>query len=163
MISIRLFEEKDWPMIWKTIQPVFRAGETYSVPRNISEQDAYKLWIKKPQATFVAADHCDRILGTYYIKPNQPGAGSHVCNCGYIVAAPARRKGLASRMCAHSQQEAIQRGFLAMQFNLVVSTNQVAIHVWEKLGFVVIGTVPRAFNHPKFGLVDALIMHKTLT
>jgi len=104
-----------------------------------------------------------QVLGTYFIKPNQPGLGAHVCNCGYVVAPAAQGQGIASEMCQHSQAEAKAMGFRAMQFNLVVSTNQRAVRLWRKLGFSVVGTLPRAFRHLHLGYVDALVMFKELS
>lgn len=159
---MRSFQAADWPEIWQIIKPVFRAGETYAVDPDISEQEARTLWIGRPEATFVALDGSGRVLGTYYIKPNQSGPGDHVCNCGYIVAAKARGQGIASRMCTHSQQEALARGFRAMQFNLVVSTNDGAVRLWQKHGFAIVGTLPQAFRHPRHGYVEAYVMYKAL-
>jgi ribosomal protein S18 acetylase RimI-like enzyme len=162
IINIRLLTEDDWPAVWQIIEPVFRAGETYSFPCDISEKEAFKYWVSLPNATYVAVDQGKDVLGTYYIKPNQPGSGAHICNCGYIVAENARGQGIASEMCKHSQREAIAQGFRAMQFNLVVSTNVKAVRLWKKLGFEVIGTIPQAFHHPTQGYVDAYIMYKDL-
>jgi RimJ/RimL family protein N-acetyltransferase len=163
MIKIRPFKEEDWAAAWHIIEPVFRAGETYAFAPDITEAEAHRVWVQMPTATFIAADEGGNVLGTYYIKPNQPALGAHVCNCGYIVAENARRKGIASEMCHHSQREAIARGFRAMQYNLVVSTNKFAVRLWKKLGFEVIGTLPKAFRHPLLGLVDAFVMYKQLT
>ena len=104
----------------------------------------------------------DVIVGTYYLKPNQPTLGAHVCNCGYIVTETARGQGIASAMCEHSQREAVKRGYRAMQYNLVVSTNEDAVHLWKKLGFVIAGTLPKAFRHERLGFVDAFVMYKQL-
>jgi ribosomal protein S18 acetylase RimI-like enzyme len=162
MIDIRPFVNGDWPAVWASIKPVFRAGETYVYPPDISEEEAYRAWVKVPEATFVAVDNEEKILGTYYLKPNQPGQGAHVCNCGYIVDQEARGRGIASAMCRHSQQEAIDRGFRAMQYNLVVATNEGAVRLWQKHGFDIVGTLPGAFRHPRLGFVDAYVMVKQL-
>ena len=162
MITIRTFEASDWPGVWALLAPVFRAGETYAFAPDISESQARGAWIDAPEATYVATDVDGSIVGTYYIKPNQPGLGSHVCNCGYIVSEHARGKGVASLMCEHSQVQAKRLGFRAMQFNLVVSTNAGAVRLWEKLGFGIVGTLPRAFRHSKLGYVDAFVMFKQL-
>lgn len=161
MLTIRSFIEQDWPAVWGMIEPVFRAGETYAYPRDITEKEAHYSWIEKPLATYVA-EIDGKVSGTYYIKSNQEGPGSHVCNCGYIVSDQARGQGIASEMCAHSQQEAVEHGFLAMQFNLVVSTNEAAVRVWQRMGFEIVGRIPKAFNHPLHGLVDAFVMYKEL-
>lgn len=162
MVGIRLFEEKDWSALWRIVAPVFRAGETYAFSPDITEEEARKVWIKTPSATFVAAEANNEILGTYYIKPNQPALGAHVCNCGYITAEKARGRGIASDMCRHSQREAASRGFRAMQYNLVASTNESAVRLWKKHGFDIIGALPKAFRHSRLGFVDAYVMYKQL-
>lgn len=163
MTEIRLLEERDWPATWRIMEPVFRAGETYAFPAGISEDEAREIWVVKPAATFVAVAGDGEILGTYYIKPNQSGPGSHVCNCGYIVAEQARGSGVASAMCEHSQHEAVARGFRAMQYNLVVATNEGAVRLWKRHGFETVGTLPGAFRHPRHGFVDAFVMYKQLS
>jgi L-amino acid N-acyltransferase YncA len=162
MTNIRPFQEPDWPAVWEILEPVFRAGDTYSFASDISETEAHQAWIEMPAATFVSEDGSGQVFGTYYIKPNQPGQGAHVCNCGYVVAEAARGKGIASAMCKHSQREAVSRGFRSMQYNLVVSTNACAIHLWQKHGFEIVGTLPKAFTHPTHGFVDAYVMYKIL-
>src|SRR5436305_13454050 len=114
-----------------------------------------------PSATYVALAE-GQMVGTYYLKPNQPGLGSHVCNAGYMVKGQARGQGVGRAMGLHSSLEARQAGFRAMQFNLVVATNEGAIKLWQDLGFSIIGTLPRAFNHRRLGLVDALVMYQLL-
>ena len=162
MITIQTLTPSDWPSLWAMIEPVFRAGETYPFSPEISELDAHKVWVDAPTETYVAKDDNGVILGTYYIKPNQPTLGAHVCNCGYIVGENARGKGVASLMCEHSQEEAKRLGFRAMQFNLVVSTNEAAVHLWQKLGFQKVGTLPGAYRHAKHGFIDAFVMYKHL-
>ena len=158
---IRAFDAADWPAVWTVLAPVFRAGETYAFASDITEHEAHEAWIDTPAATYVAED-AGALVGTYYVKPNQPGQGSHVCNCGYVVGEQARGRGVASSMCRHSQEEAVRLGFRAMQFNLVVATNGGAIRLWQQHGFAVVGTLPQAFRHPREGYVDALIMYKQL-
>lgn len=162
MLTVRDYTSGDWPALWAIMQPVFRAGETYAFDPAITEAEAQRVWVEVPAATYVAVDAAGTLLGTYYIKPNQPGLGAHVCNCGYIVAAAARGQGIASRLCEHSQDEARRLGFRAMQFNLVVSTNSGAVRLWQQLGFPIVGTLPGAFNHPRLGYVDAYVMYKQL-
>lgn len=161
-MNIRLANAADWPAIWAILEPIFRAGETYPYPPSITEIEAQTVWMQIPTQTFVLEDSGQQILGTYYIKPNQPGLGSHVCNCGYAIAESARGQGLGEALGRHSLATAIALGFRAMQFNLVVKTNTASIRIWEKLGFATIGCLPRAFQHAQFGEVDALVMYKQL-
>ena len=163
MPEIRHFLPDDWPGIWPMLEPVFRAGETYAVPTDINEDDAFTFWVEKPDCTYVVLDDDETYLGTYFLKTNAPGPGSHVCNCGYLVAENARGRGLTDLMCQHSMEEAKRMGYRAMQYNLVVSTNLGAIKVWERNGFEVTGTLPGAFEHPEFGFVDAHVMYRWLS
>ncbi|WP_148252990.1 GNAT family N-acetyltransferase [Aidingimonas lacisalsi] len=161
-IALRQAMDPDWPALWQIIEPIFRAGETYALDPDIQESTARHLWLEAPSATFIAESEHGDALGTYYIKPNQGGGGAHVCNCGYIVSPQAQGMGVATRMCLHSQDEARQLGFHAMQYNLVVASNEGAVRLWQKLGFPIVGTLPDAFRHPRFGLVDAHVMYKRL-
>lgn len=161
-VSIRLFEKSDWPFLWPILRDTFSRGDTYTFPPDASEDEIFTAWIKTPTSTLVACDDSGQILGSYYIKPNQLGNASHVCNCGYVVSELARGRGIASLMCEHSQSTAVELGFLAMQFNFVVSTNNGAVRLWQKLGYDIVGTLPRAFRHPQAGLVDAFVMYKWL-
>lgn len=136
-------------------------GDTYAYAPDTTRDQAYNLWLAAPAATYVAVLDND-IVGTYYLKANQPAQGAHVCNAGYMVAGHARGRGLGREMCLHSQLEARKLGFKAMQFNLVVSTNTGAIRLWESLGFETVGVLPKAFKHPRKGFVDALVMYKWL-
>ena len=158
---IREATEADWPAIWRIIEPVFREGKTYAFATDITEDEAREIWCRKVSYTFVA-EHSGQVAGSYFIKPNQPGPGSHVCNCGYIVDSKVQGQGIASRMCEHSQQVALENGFRAMQYNFVVSTNTRAIGLWKKHGFQTVGKLPGAFRHPSEGYVDALVMFKQL-
>lgn len=158
---IRPAQTADAAAIWSIIEPVIRAGETYTLDPAMSEADALAYWFGKDRETFVAeAD--GQILGTYYIRANQAGGGSHVCNCGYMTSAVATGRGIARKMCEHSLEHARMRGFRAMQFNFVVSTNERAVRLWEALGFSLVGRLPLAFNHPAHGYVDALVMFQSL-
>jgi ribosomal protein S18 acetylase RimI-like enzyme len=159
---IRRFEATDWCRLWPLLHVTFEAGDTYAFAPESTEAEIHRAWIKNPAATFVACGPDGQLLGGYTIKANQPGLGSHVCNCGYVVAQCAQGRGVASAMCEHSQREALAMGFRAMQFNLVVSTNVRAVELWRRLGFAVVGTLPRAFRHLRLGYVDALVMYKEL-
>ena len=124
-------------------------------------EDALAYWMSPEHEVFVAEEH-DEVLGTYFLRANQKGGGSHVANCGYITAARATGRGVARAMCAHSLDHARARGFQAMQFNFVVVTNERAVRLWQSFGFETVGRLPRVFRHPTLGLVDALVMHRVL-
>lgn len=160
-MTIRIAHPTDFDQIWPIFQDVARAGDTYGYDPEIDREQAFELWMTLPKRTYVIeADK--NIVGSYYIKTNQAGPGRHVCNCGYMISAQARGKGLARALCSHSQKVAKELGYRAMQFNFVASTNHVAVQLWHKMGFETVGTLPNAFAHPHLGLVDALVMYKWL-
>ncbi len=160
-MNIREATENDFDQIWPIFLEVVSVGETYAYPRDTSKEQALKIWIDTPRITYVFEED-GRIFGTYYLKTNQLGPGEHVCNCGYMVSTEARGRGLATAMCEHSQSVARAFGYKAMQFNFVASTNEGAVRLWNKLGFATVGRLPKAFNHPLKGYVDALVMYKWL-
>ena len=160
-MQIRLALESDRAEIWKILEPVVRAGETYTLPRDLSESDALAYWFQPSHEVFLAEDG-GKILGTYFLQANQHGGGSHVANCGYVTAPWATGRGVARAMCSHSLEHAKSRGFRAMQFNFVVSTNERALRLWLSLGFRIVGCLPGAFLHPSAGFVDAFILFRSL-
>lgn len=160
-MHIRPAQNSDRPAIWRVIEPVFRAGETYPLPQDVSEADGLAYWFAPGHEVFVADDPAG-ILGSYYLRANARGGGAHVANCGYITAAAARRRGIARAMCEHSLARARERGFHAMQFNFVISSNTQAVQLWQRCGFAIVGRLPRAFAHPTLGYVDALVMYQEL-
>jgi len=160
-LTIRRANLSDYPAIWKILEPTIRAAETYTLPVDMAEKEALAYWLAANHQAYVAEDSGE-IVGTYYLRPNQPGGGSHIANCGYITAPWAAGRGIARAMCTHSLERAKAQGFRAMQFNLVVSSNQRAITLWKSLGFEIVGEIPEAFHHPAQGLVAAYVMYRKL-
>jgi ribosomal protein S18 acetylase RimI-like enzyme len=160
-MQVRPAQARDDDAIWGIIGPTIRAGETYALPRDMSRADALAYW-KSPGHEVFVAEHDGMVLGTYYMRANQQGGGSHVANCGYMTAPQASGRGVARAMCAHSLAQARARGFRAMQFNLVVSSNERAVALWQSFGFEIVGRLPAAFEHPRLGPVDAVVMYRML-
>ncbi len=160
-VNIRRATADDWPRIWAVLEPEIRAGETYALPHSWDEGQAQTYWFQTGNEVFVAQAG-GNLVGTYYVRANALGGGSHVANCGYLTAPAARGKGIARAMCRHSLAHAKARGFHAMQFNFVVASNAAAIALWTDLGFTEIGRLPQAFRHPALGLIDALVMYRLL-
>jgi len=161
MPVIRRARANDADAIWTILKPMVRAGETYTLPSNMTRRDALEYWQRKGHEVFVA-EESKRILGTYFLQANQMGGGAHVANCGYVTSPDAQGKGVGRAMLEHSLEQARARGFLAMQFNFVVSTNERAVKTWQAYGFEIVGRLPSAFEHPRLGFVDALVMYKRL-
>jgi RimJ/RimL family protein N-acetyltransferase len=161
MIRIRPALATDDEDIWRILEPIIRAGETYPLARDMDRAAALAYWHSPGFEVFVAEED-DAVLGTYYLRANQTGAGRHVANCGYMTSPAAWGKGVAQAMCRHSLGRAKERGFRAMQFNLVIATNARAVRLWQHCGFAIVGRLPGAFDHPRLGPVDALVMYRTL-
>jgi len=161
MLEIRPAAKGDDAAIWSIMEPILRAGETYALPPDMTKVDGLHYWTDCDRETFVAEED-GNVIGTYYIRANQMGGGSHVANCGYMTHIAARGRGVARAMCEHSLAHARERGFHAMQFNLVVSTNEPAICLWQSLGFDIVGRLPLAFRRPSGDYVDAMVMFRPL-
>ncbi|MDS9466832.1 GNAT family N-acetyltransferase [Paracoccus sp. MBLB3053] len=161
-IFIRPATPDDRDAIWTILEPVYRAGETYCIPTDITRDDALADWFAAPFTAFVA-ELDGKVLGTSHVGRNRPGPASHVANASFATHAEARGRGIARALVIHAKDWARQQGFRAMQFNFVVSTNADAVHSWQKAGFSIVGRLPGAFLHPQQGYVDALVMFNDLT
>ena len=153
---------KDYDKIWEIFWKVIQTGDTYVFDPNTPQDMLGKHWFADYMHTFVAVDEDDAIVGTYIIKPNHVDLGSHIANCGYMVHPNYQGKGIGRLLCEHSIDFAKQKGYLGIQFNIVVSTNTNAVNLWKKFGFEIIGTTPKGFRHKELGLVDTYIMFKNL-
>ncbi len=160
-LTIRPATTADRDAIWRILEPTFREGATYPIPREVLREDALASWFTPGNAVFVA-EAGGAVAGTYYLRANTRGGGAHVANCGYMTAREAFGRGVARGMCAHSLNEARQRGFTAMQFNLVISSNTRAVALWQSCGFRIVGRLPGAFMHSEHGAVDAYVMWREL-
>jgi len=170
-MKIRAATKADCDAIWNIFREVVAAGDTYALDPAISREDALAYWFAPDTHTYVAELDClkqsssrrgGRVAGTYILRPNQAGGGSHVANAAFMVAASARGQGIGRAMAKHSLSEARRLGFRAMQFNFVVSTNMPAIRLWQELGFKTVGMLPGAFRHPEKGYVDVYVMYRSL-
>ena len=157
----RANKEADYDKVWEIFRVVISTGDTYVFDPNTPKDSLQKYWFADYMDTFVAVDN-DEILGTYIIKPNQIDLGDHIANCSYMVNPKHQRRGTGNLLCEHSINYAREKGFLGIQFNIVVSTNEAAVKLWQKFGFKIIGTTPKGFRHRDLGLVDTYIMYKDL-
>jgi ribosomal protein S18 acetylase RimI-like enzyme len=160
-ISVRPADACDEEAVLRIVREVVNEGTSYFYVPDISDDELLAYWLPEEPSTFVGIRYGE-ILGAYVLRTNFPGRGEHVANASYAVAARARGTGIGSVLAEHSLHEARRRGYTAMQFNRVVSTNEGAVRLWQRAGFQIVGTLPRVFNHPTLGLVDAYVMHRFL-
>lgn len=161
MITIRKATSEDHNTIWNIIKDVIATGDTYVFNPNSSKEKMFAFWFGPEKHTYVATIN-DKVLGTFMIKENQPDLGSHIANAAYMTSPDATGQGIGKAMAEFSLMEAKRLGFTAMQFNFVVASNTRAVHLWQKMGFNIIGEIPEAFNHPQLGFTNAYIMHRKL-
>ena len=161
MVAIREASGHDRDAVWEIFRAVVAAGDTYVFDPEIRREEAYAYWFHRGTRTYVAESE-GRVVGTYILRPNQPGLGSHVSNAVFMVSPSVRGLGIGRAMGEHCLDEARRLGYRAMQFNFVVSTNAAALRLWERLGFTIVGTLPGAFRHRTGGFVDAYVMFRTL-
>ena len=161
MLEIRKALPEDNEAIWHIIEEVISKGDTYTFAPDSSKEVMLNYWCGEDKHTYVATDN-EKIVSTFFIKDNQPGLGSHIANAGYMVAGKAWGKGIGKTIGEFSLEEAKRLGYRAMQFNIVVKSNARAVHLWQKLGFSIIGEIPDAFNHKENGFTNAYIMYRIL-
>ncbi|MFD3190753.1 GNAT family N-acetyltransferase [Sedimentitalea sp. HM32M-2] len=160
-VDLRPATADDDDALWDMLRPAFRAGDSYAIRPDIDRADALAYWTGADHGVWLA-EAGGQPLGSYYLKTNQQGGGAHVCNCGFVTGPAARGRGIARAMLDHALDTARAAGFRAMQFNFVVETNTRAIDIWTRAGFQTVGRLPRAFQHPQNGLVDALVLYRWL-
>lgn len=161
-MEVRAAAEHEWPAIWRILEPVLRAGETYTYPHDVTEDDARRAWLVPPPWRVVVAVDAGDVVATAKYGPNHPGAGAHVANASFVVRPDAAGRGVGRALAEQVLAAATAEGYRAMQFNAVVETNTVAVRLWRSLGFDVLATVPEAFRHPTEGLVGLHVMHRRL-
>lgn len=161
-IDIRGARTCDWPAMWPIISAIARAGDTYTYPPDIEEDEARSLWLPAaPWSTVVALDS-QSIVGMAKYGPNHAGPGAHVANASFMVDSRSARRGVGRALGEHVLAAARADGYRAMQFNAVVETNTAAVALWRSLGFEVLTTIPESFRHPTMGLVGMHVMHRML-
>ena len=161
MLQIRKAETTDREDVWSILKNIIEKGDAYAFSPDTPKEEMLNWWFAPEKHTYVATDD-DKVTGTFVIKDNQPGLGSHIANAAYAVSPDVRGKGTGKEMGAFSLKEAKKLGYRAMQFNLVVKTNESAVSLWKNLGFEIIGEIPEAFKHAELGYVNAYIMYQKL-
>jgi len=161
-MSIRVATVEDWPQIWPFWREIVDAGETYAYPLDLTSEQARDLWMYDPPGQTVVLVEDDRVLGSATMGPNRPGRGAHVGTASFMVSSEARGRGVGRRLAEYVVRWHREQGYRGIQFNAVVATNTAAVHLWQSLGFEIVGTVPEAFDSRGHGLVGLHVMYLAL-
>lgn len=160
-MQIRSARESDFEAMWPIFKAVVATGDTYNFAPDTDKETAFSYWFNQQTATYVAEDQ-GTVVGMYKLIACQRDQGSHVANASFMVDPNSGGRGVGKALGMHCLKEAKKAGFKAMLFVFVVSTNTGAVALWKKLGFIIVGTLPKVFTHPSLGLVDAFVMHRFL-
>jgi len=160
-VEIRPLTDADWPPVYRFFRAIVAAGETYAYPEELDSDAARALW-RAPGHVVVAVDG-DTVLGTAGMGPNRPGRGAHVATGSFMVDPAHAGRGVGRALGEYLVRWARAAGYRGVQFNAVVETNAPAVHLWQALGFRIVGTVPGAFRHPAHGYVGLHVMYLDLT
>lgn len=161
MLAMRKATSKDAEAIWKILKEVISRGDSFVFDPDSPKEKMMDYWMESEKHTYVAVLD-NSIVGSFFIKTNQPGLGSHIANAGYMTSPLASGKGIGKAMGQFSLEEARRLGYKAMQFNIVVKSNERAVRLWQSLGFKIIGEIPEAFNHKTLGMTNAYVMYQKL-
>ncbi|MET8153409.1 GNAT family N-acetyltransferase [Actinoplanes sp. NPDC049668] len=161
-MDIRAATPQDWPRIYPFWSRIVEAGETYVYPLGLGSDDARALWMESAPGLTVVAVEGDDILGSAKMGPNRPGRGAHVATGSFMVNPEWSGRGVGRALGEYVIDWARREGYHSIQFNAVVESNAPAVHLWQALGFTIVGTVPEAFDHRTNGLVGLHIMVKKL-
>ena len=160
-LQIRKAVEADGDAIWEILQAAIAGGDSFAYPADWSKKEMLEYWLAPTKHTYVAL-YDEAVVGTFFMHNNQPGRGAHIANASYTASPRASGKGVGKAMGLFSLDEARRLGYKAMQFNLVVKTNERAVKLWQSIGFQIIGEIPEAFDHQTLGLVNAYVMYQKL-
>jgi len=160
-MTIRPADTADWPQMFTIFQAIVATGTAYVFAADTASDDARAYLLGPGIASWVSEDEV-RIVGTYKLIANRRDRGSHMANASFMVDPQCHGRKIGETLGRHCLREARRAGYLAMQFNYVVSTNTAAVALWRKLGFAIVGTIPKGFRHRELGLVDVHVMHRLL-
>lgn len=159
--KVRLIEQKDHEKLWDIIGSVIRGGETYVFYPDSSREKMFAYWLAPEKKSYIV-EMDGNVVATFTIKPNMPDRGAHIANASYMVHPSHTGKGIGEFIGRYSLAEAKKLGYEAMQFNIVIKSNEPAVKLWQKIGFRIVGEIPKAFRHPRLGLTNAYVMYREL-
>ncbi|MEQ1706239.1 MAG: GNAT family N-acetyltransferase [Rickettsiales bacterium] len=161
--KIRPARLEDFEEIYDIFCDVLNEGKTYSYTlAEMTPERSLAYWISAKGTHCMVADVDGKVAGVAAVRPHRTGRAHHVANASFIVHPDYRRLGIARALGEAALKYAKKHGYKAMQFNFVVSVNKIAVELWQSLGFKIVGTLPKGFDHASKGLVDVYIMHRFL-
>ena len=145
MITVRKYEEKDVNAMNTVWNEVVRDGIAFPQEEELNEESGAGFFAEQSYCGVAEAENGE-IAGLYILHPNNIGRCGHICNASYAVSSSHRGKHIGEHLVTDCLEQAKKLGFRVMQFNAVVETNKSARHLYEKLGFIQLGTIQGGFR-----------------
>lgn len=157
-LKIKKYEKtdlKDAVMIWNQ---VVEDGVAFPQTEPLTEETGHTFFEEQSFTGIAYDERSGEIVGLYILHPNNIGRCGHICNASYAVRADMRGQHIGELLVKHCMEKGKELGFRILQFNAVVSSNTYALRLYEKLGFVRLGTIPGGFLM-KDGHYEDIIPH----
>lgn len=145
-IIVRGFREEDIPAMTRIWNEVVEDGIAFPQEEFLTEESGAAFFMGQSHCGVAAEVSSGEIMGLYILHPNNVGRCGHICNTSYAVASASRGNGIGGKLVRDSLDKARSLGFRIMQFNAVVASNTYARRLYEGLGFVQLGVIPKGFR-----------------
>ena len=145
MESIRRYEPADLPAMIDIWNEVVEEGVAFPQEEKLTAQTG-EAFFAEQSYTGVAVDEAGGVVGLYILHPNNVGRCGHICNASYAVKGACRGRHIGEKLVLDCLRMGRELGFRVLQFNAVVECNTHARHLYERLGFVQLGTIPGGFR-----------------
>lgn len=145
-IEVRKYRPEDLPAMTAIWNEIVRQGDAFPQEAELTEESAKEFFAAQTYSGVACDRDSGNVLGLYILHPNNIGRCGHICNASYAVASSCRGQGVGRLLVLDCMEKGKDFGFRILQFNAVVATNAGARHLYEKLGFQQLGTIPGGFR-----------------
>jgi L-amino acid N-acyltransferase YncA len=158
MVTIREYTKEDCSAAMEIWNAVVREGIAFPQDEELTEGNANEFFLSQSYTGIAEETQTGQVVGMYILHPNNVGRCGHICNTSYAVSEGMRGMHIGEQLVKDSLKVAFRLGFRILQFNAVVATNTHALHLYQRLGFSQLGTIPHGFRM-KDGHYEDIIPH----
>ena len=145
-VNICAYTEKDLPSMIEIWNEIVMDGNAFPQEELLNNNTGAVFFAQQTYAAVAKDENNNSIVGLYILHPNNVGRCGHICNASYAVSAQNRGQRVGEKLVLDCIDQAKKHGFKILQFNAVVESNLAARHLYEKLGFIQLGTIPQGFR-----------------